>query len=51
MILWESPSADPYFNLALEQVLFEGAGRERACCMLWIGDARILITGQIDRST
>ena len=43
MILWESPSADPYFNLALEQVLFEGPGRERACCMLWRNDRTIVV--------
>ena len=43
MILWESPSTDPYFNLALEQALFEGPGREDACCMLWRNDRTIVV--------
>lgn len=43
MILWESPSTDPYFNLALEQTLFEGPGREDACCMLWRNDRTIVV--------
>src|SRR5699024_10455546 len=43
MILWESPSTDPYFNLALEQTLFEGPGREAVCCMLWRNDRTIVV--------
>ena len=43
MIFWESPSVDPYFNLALEQVLFEGPGQRDACCMLWRNHNTIVV--------
>lgn len=43
MIFWESPSVDPYFNLALEQALFEGPGQGDACCMLWRNHNTIVV--------
>ena len=43
MIYWESPSTDPWFNLALEQVLFEGPGRRESCCMLWRNHNAIVV--------
>ena len=43
MVYWESPSADPYFNLALEQVFFEGPGQRETCCMLWRNDNTIVV--------
>ena len=43
MIYWESPSTDPWFNLALEQVLFEGPGQRETCCMLWRNHNTIVV--------
>lgn len=43
MYFYRSPSADPYYNLALEQHLFEGQGRTRDIFMLWQNDNTIVI--------
>lgn len=39
----ESGSTDPYYNLALEQVVFDGPGQDTACCMLWQNDNTIVV--------
>lgn len=39
----ESTSTDPYYNLALEQVVFDGPGQSEACCMLWQNDNTIVV--------
>lgn len=39
----ESASTDPYYNLALEQVVFDGPGQDEACCMLWQNDNTIVV--------
>ena len=43
MIYLESHSTDPYFNLALEEYLFEELGRSRPCFMLWQNDNTIVV--------
>lgn len=39
----ESPSTDPYFNLALEQYVFDHLGQEQPCFMLWQNDNTIVV--------
>ena len=39
----ESTSTDPYYNLALEQVVFDGPGQRDTCCMLWQNDNTIVV--------
>ena len=43
MLYLESPSTDPYYNLALEQVIFDGPGQSRTCCMLWRNHNTIVV--------
>ncbi len=39
----ESPSTDPYFNLALEQHLFDTVGQAESLFMLWRNDNTIVV--------
>lgn len=39
----ESRSADPYWNLALEQFVFDRLGPQADCFMLWQNDKRIVV--------
>ena len=43
MLYLESTSTDPYYNLALEQVVFDGPGQRETCCMLWQNDNTIVV--------
>ena len=43
MYFLHSPSTDPAFNLALEQVVFEGPSRFAPCCMLWQNHNTIVV--------
>lgn len=43
MFYLESPSTDPYFNLALEEYLFEHMDRTREYFMLWQNDNTIVV--------
>ena len=43
MLYWESTSTDPYLNLAMEQVLFDGPGQSQTCCMLWRNHNTIVV--------
>lgn len=43
MLYLESPSTDPYFNLALEQHLFDTVGQTQAIFMLWQNDNTIVV--------
>ena len=43
MLYLESTSTDPYYNLALEQVVFDGPGQQETCCMLWQNDNTIVV--------
>ena len=43
MLYIESPRQDPYFNLALEEYLFEHTPPSKACFMLWQNDSAIII--------
>ena len=43
MLYLESASTDPYYNLALEQVVFDGPGQHETCCMLWQNDNTIVV--------
>lgn len=45
MYYLESPSTDPAYNLALEQVVFDRVGAERPCVMLW-RNANAIIVGK-----
>ncbi len=39
----ESSKTDPYWNLALEQYVFDELGREQDCFMLWQNDKTIVV--------
>ena len=43
MLYLESASTDPYYNLALEQVVFDGPGQHETCCMLWQNHNTIVV--------
>ena len=43
MLYAESPSTDPYFNLAMEQHLFDTAGKHEDIFFLWQNDNAIII--------
>lgn len=43
MLYLESTSTDPYYNLALEQVVFDRPGQHETCCMLWQNDNTIVV--------
>ena len=43
MIYLESKIVDPYWNLALEQYLFETVGQTADCFMLWQNKGSIII--------
>lgn len=43
MLYLESTNTDPYYNLALEQVVFDGPGQQDTCCMLWQNDNTIVV--------
>jgi lipoate-protein ligase A len=43
MIYLESSSFNPYFNLALEQFVFDELGKKENCFMLWQNDNSIII--------
>ncbi|MCI8537212.1 MAG: lipoate--protein ligase [Oscillospiraceae bacterium] len=43
MIYLESPSRDPYFNLALEEYVFEQMDRSKSYFMLWQNDNTIVV--------
>ena len=43
MVYIESPSIDPYFNLALEQYVFDALPRNKAYFMLWQNDSTVVI--------
>lgn len=43
MLYMESGSTDPYFNLALEQHLFDTVGQTQAIFMLWQNDNAIVV--------
>jgi len=54
MYYLESDSTDPYFNLALEQFVFDELGQRHECFMLWRNDNAIIVgkhqntAGEID---
>lgn len=39
----ESPSSDPYFNLALEQYVFDCLDRSHSYFMLWQNDNAVIV--------
>lgn len=43
MVYLESPSTDPYFNLALEEYVFEQMDRNKSYFMLWQNDNAIVV--------
>lgn len=43
MILLQSETNDPYYNLALEQALFEAAAPDQSYCMLWQNRPAVII--------
>ena len=43
MIYLEPPGTDPYFNLALEEYVFEQMDRSRAYFMLWQNSNTIVV--------
>ena len=45
MLYLESPRTDPYFNLALEQYLFDTVGQTQALFMLW-QNANTIVVGK-----
>lgn len=43
MFYLESPSRDPYFNLALEEYVFERMDKSKSYFMLWQNDNTIVV--------
>ena len=43
MELLESSRTDPFWNLALEEYLFENPGKDRRCLFLWQNDRTIVV--------
>ena len=43
LIYIESPSTDPYFNLALEQYVFDEMDKKKRYFMLWQNDNAIIV--------
>ena len=43
MVYLESPSFDPYFNLALEEYVFESLPRDASYFMLWQNDNAVIV--------